>query len=84
MSFWEPWKGPICVGLAFEVAVINDSRLFHSFQPSVVFHIETLIWFTLQIMPNAYMEFYTSLKQVKNYWVCQDVSKEVLLLRPKI
>ena len=26
--------------------------LFNPFQPSVVFHIETVIWFTLQIMPS--------------------------------
>ena len=35
------------------------------FQPSVEFHIETAIWFALQIIPGFYMKFYTQLKWVK-------------------
>ena len=66
--------------------------LFNPFQPSVVFHIETVIWFTLQIMPGFYMECYTGLKWVKREYslpqilnlVYLNVSKEVLLTGPKI
>ena len=69
-----------------------DLLLFNPFQPSVVFHIETVIWFTLQIMPGFYMECYTGLKWAEREYslpqilnlVCQNVSKEVLLTRPKI
>ena len=39
--------------------------LFNPFQPSVVFHIETVIRFALQTMPDFYMESYTGLKWVK-------------------
>ena len=35
-----------------------DLLLFNLFQPSVVFHVETVIWFALQIMPGFYMESY--------------------------
>ena len=63
LSFWEPWKCPIWIGLPF--TVINDSLLFKPFQPSVAFCIETFIWFALQIMPGFYMECYTELKCVK-------------------
>ena len=59
---------------------------------SVLFHIETVIWFALQIMPGFYMEWYTGLKWVKREYslpqilslVCQNVSKEVLQTGPKI
>ena len=69
-----------------------DLLLFNPFQPSVVFYIETVIWFTLRIMPGFYMECYTGLKWVKREYslpqilnlVCQNVSKEVLLTGPKI
>ena len=69
-----------------------DLLLFNPFQPSIVFHIETVIWFTLQIMPGFYMECYTGLKWVKREYslpqilnlVCPNVSKKVLLARPKI
>ena len=60
-----------------------DLLLFNPFQPSAVFHIETVIWFALQIMPGCYMECYTGLKWVKREYskllVCQNVSQEVLL-----
>ena len=69
-----------------------DLLLFNPFQPSVVFHIEAVIWFSLQIMPGFYMECYTGLKWVKREYslpqilnlVCQNVSLEVLLTGPKI
>ena len=59
---------------------------------SVVFHIELVIWFALQIMPGFYMESYTGLKWVKGEYslphifslICQNVSEEVLLTEPKI
>ena len=35
------------------------------FQPSIVFHIEKVIWFAPQIMPGLYMECYTEVKWVK-------------------
>ena len=46
-----------------------DLLLFNPFQPSLVFHIELVIWFTLQTMPGFYMECYTGLK-----WVKRDLS----------
>ena len=72
--------------------VIMDLLLFNPFQPSVVFHIEKVIWFTLQIMPGFHIECYTGLKWVKREYLlpqilnllCQKVSKEVLLTGPKI
>ena len=69
-----------------------DLLLFNPFQPSAVFHIEIVIWFTLQIMPGFYMECYTGLKWAKREYslpqvlnlVCQNVSQEVLLTGLKI
>ena len=66
--------------------------LFNPFQPSVIFHIETFIWFTLQIMPGFCMECYTRLKRVKREYsllqilnlVCQTIYKQALWTRPKI
>ena len=91
LSFWGPWKGPIWIGLAFIITFINDSLLFNLFQPSVVFHIETAIWFALQIMPGFYLECYTGLKLVKRDYSLTQIlqlsltkcSKEILLTRPK-
>ena len=62
------------------------------FQHSVIFHIEAVIWFALQIMPGFYMECYTGLNWVKREYsllqvsslVCQNVSKKILLTGPKI
>ena len=62
--------------------------LWNPFQPSVVFHIETV---KLQIMPGFYVEYYTGLKWVKREYslpqtlnlVCQSVCKNVLLTGPK-
>ena len=77
----------------FEKVIIEKKRCcIVVFQPSVVFHIETVIWFALQIMPGFYMESYTGLKWVKREYslpqilslVYQNVSKEVLLTVPKI
>ena len=42
------------------MTVINDSLLFNAFQPSVVFHMKTVIWFALQTMPGFYIECYTA------------------------
>ena len=61
------------------------------FQPSVVFHIETVIWFALQIMPGLYMESYTGQNCIKREYslpqifslVCQNISEDVLLTEPK-
>ena len=65
-SFSDLYPGPgerkCWFRLAFIITVINDSLLFNLFQPSAVFHIETIIWFALQIMPGFYMECYTGLK----------------------
>ena len=47
------------------MTVINDSLLFNAFQPSVVFHMKTAIWFALQTMPGFYIECYTGLKWIK-------------------
>ena len=71
--------------LVFIVTVMLDLAF-------VVFHIETVIWFTLQIMPGFYMECCTGLKWVKREYslpqilnlVYQNFSKEVLLTGPKI
>ena len=77
----------------FEQVIIEKKRCFIVvFQPSVVFHIEKVIWFALQIMPSFHMKCYTGLKQVKREsllrqilrLVCQNVSKEVLLTGLKI
>ena len=62
------------------------------FQPTVIFHIEIVIWFALQIMPGFYMESCTGLKWGKREYslpeifslVFQNVSEEVLLKQPKI
>ena len=39
------------------------------FQPSVVFHTETAVWFAQQIMSGFYMECYTGLKWVKKEYL---------------
>ena len=65
LRFWEPWKDLIWIGLTFIITVTNDSPLFNPFQSSVVFHTETVIQFTLQIMPDFYMQCYTGLEWVK-------------------
>ena len=47
------------------ITVIIDLLVFNPFQPSVVFHIETVNCFALQIIPAFYMECLTGLKWVK-------------------
>ena len=57
-----------------------------------MFHVETFIWFALQVMTGFYMECYTGVKWVKREYslpqilglVLQNVSKIVLLTGPKI
>ena len=70
----------------FEHVIIERKRCcIVVFQPNVMFHIETVIWFVLQIMPGFYMECYPGLKWVKKEYslhqilslVCQNVSTEV-------
>ena len=46
------------------------------FQPSVVFHIETVICFALHIIPGFYMEYYTGLKWVKRVFIIADFKFE--------
>lgn len=41
---------------------VPKNNQFNPFQPSVIFHIETVIWVALQIIADFYMEFYTGLK----------------------
>ena len=48
--------------------------MLNPFQPSVVFHIESVIWFALEIMPDFYMEHYTGLK-----WIKRDYSLSQIL-----
>ena len=51
---------------SFEQVIIEKKRCYiAAFQPSVAFHIETVIWFALQIIPRFYMECLTWLKWVK-------------------
>ena len=47
------------------ITVINDLLLFNPFQPCVVFPIETVVRFPMQIMSDFFMEWYTGLKWVK-------------------
>ena len=50
----------------FKQVIIEKKRsCIVVFQPNVVFHIETVIWFALQIAPGFYMENDTRLKWVK-------------------
>ena len=46
---------------------------------SVVFHIEKVTWFALQIMPGFYMGRYTLLKWVKRKYSLSDILKLSLL-----
>ena len=47
----------------FQQLIIEKKRCcIVAFQASVAFHIETVIWFALQIMHGFYMESYTGLK----------------------
>ena len=73
LSYWEPWKGPIWIGLTVIVTVINDLLLFNRFQHSVVFHIEVAIWFALQIMLGFYVECYIGLKWVKREYALPQI-----------
>ena len=47
------------------ITVINDLLLFNPFHPCVVFPIETVVRFAMQIMSDFFMEWYTGLKWVK-------------------
>ena len=50
----------------FEHVIIERKRCcIVVFQPNIIFHIETVIWFVLHIMPGFYMEYYPGLKWVK-------------------
>ena len=64
------WTGfyMITASIMKELTVIIDLLVFNSFQPSIVFHIETVIWFALEIMPGLYIEYYTGLKWVKRVY----------------
>ena len=53
------------VSTFYQVFIDNKRCYVVVSQPSVVFHIETVIWFEPQIMRALYMERYTKLKWVK-------------------
>ena len=53
------------VSTFYQVFIDNKGCYVVVSQPSVVFHIETVIWFEPQIMRALYMERYTKLKWVK-------------------
>ena len=46
---------------------------------SVVFHVETVTWFALQIMPGFYMRRYTMLKWGKRKYSLPEILKLSLL-----
>ena len=50
------------------ITIINDPLLFHPFQSSALFHIETSDLIFSQIMPDFYMEFYMETPSGNYIW----------------